>query len=65
MPPLPKKKYPKARQGKRRQHINASPQQLTLCPQCHAPRLPHHVCPNCGNYHGREAVAVGNPSLGG
>lgn len=64
MPPLPKKKYPKARQGKRRQHIRIAPKQVTACPQCHNARLPHHVCPTCGYYHGREAIPVAGPSLG-
>lgn len=65
MPPLPKKKYPKARQGKRRQHWKLATHQVVECPQCHSPRLSHHVCPTCGYYHGREAVPVGSPSLGG
>lgn len=26
------------------------------CPQCHEPKLPHHVCPSCGYYNGREVV---------
>jgi large subunit ribosomal protein L32 len=64
MPPLPKKKYPKARQGKRRQHIRVAPKQVTTCPQCHSARLPHHVCPVCGYYHGREAIIIKSPALG-
>lgn len=65
MPPLPKKKYPKARQGKRRQHIRVAEKQLTRCPQCHSARLPHHACPVCGYYHGREAIEISAPTLGG
>ena len=26
----------------------------SVCPQCGAPKLPHHVCPNCGFYKERE-----------
>lgn len=63
MPPLPKRKYPKARQGKRRSHIKMQPVHTVECPQCHNPRLSHHACPTCGFYKGREAVAVGAPSL--
>lgn len=29
----------------------------TECPQCHAPVMPHRVCPSCGYYKGREVVA--------
>ena len=30
---------------------------LSICPQCHEPKLPHRVCPNCNYYDGREVVA--------
>ena len=63
MPPLPKRKYPKSRQGKRRSHIKLQATHVIECPQCHNPRLAHHVCPTCGYYKGREAVALGAPSL--
>lgn len=58
MPPLPKRKYPKARQGERRSHIHAQIPNLTTCPQCHSPKLPHYVCPTCGSYKGKEVVKV-------
>ena len=29
---------------------------LEECSHCHEMKLPHHVCPNCGYYHGRLAV---------
>ena len=63
MPPLPKRKYPKSRQGKRRSHIGLRLPQLTECPQCHGLRRPHHPCPVCGNYKGREALVVKAPTL--
>ncbi len=63
MPPLPKRKYPKSRQGKRRSHIKLSVTGLTEYPQCHSMRLPHHACPTCGHYKGREAIAIASPSL--
>ncbi len=63
MPPLPKRKYPKARQGKRRSHIHLNPVQTVACPQCNSPRLPHHACPTCGYYKDREAVVIEKPSL--
>ena len=63
MPPLPKRKYPKSRQGKRRSHIHLTPIQTVECAQCHSPRLPHHACPSCGSYKGRQAVEVASPSL--
>ncbi|HEY56549.1 MAG TPA: 50S ribosomal protein L32 [Dehalococcoidia bacterium] len=59
---LPKRKYAKARQGKRRSHIGlASSPQLESCPQCHSPKLPHHVCPTCGTYDGRQVIEIERP----
>jgi large subunit ribosomal protein L32 len=55
---LPKRKYAKARQGKRRSHLALSVPQLVDCPQCHTPKLPHHACPTCGTYAGREVVEI-------
>jgi large subunit ribosomal protein L32 len=63
MPPVPKKKTPKSRQGMRRSHLQSKAPHLSECPRCHSPRLPHHACPSCGFYKGREAVAVGKPEL--
>ena len=58
---LPKRKYAKARQGKRRSHLAATVPPLDNCPQCHSPKLSHHVCPTCGTYAGREAIEVESP----
>lgn len=32
--------------------------QLSTCPQCAAPYVPHRVCPACGFYNGRQVIAV-------
>jgi large subunit ribosomal protein L32 len=58
LPPLPKRKYPKARQGKRRSHMALKPAALNTCPQCRTLRLPHTACPSCGFYRRAGAVAV-------
>jgi large subunit ribosomal protein L32 len=31
---------------------------LVECPQCHALIVPHHLCPECGYYKGKEVVAT-------
>jgi large subunit ribosomal protein L32 len=59
---LPKRKYARARQGKRRVNIRqASLPQLSTCPQCQSPKLPHHVCPTCGTYDNREVIEIKSP----
>ncbi|MDO8491684.1 MAG: 50S ribosomal protein L32 [Dehalococcoidia bacterium] len=58
MPPLPKRKYPKARQGDRRSHLALTLPKLVPCPQCHNLKPSHRVCPECGHYAGREAIKV-------
>lgn len=53
---LPKRKYAKARQGKRRSHLGLSLPTLIPCPQCHSLKPAHRVCPVCGSYGGREVI---------
>jgi large subunit ribosomal protein L32 len=40
----------------RRAHDHLTPPQLSTCPKCNEPRLPHHACPHCGFYKGRLVV---------
>ena len=56
MPPLPKRKYPKARQGDRRRHLHARLVTIRECPNCHKARVAHRACPHCGFYKGVEVV---------
>ncbi|MFB0545961.1 MAG: 50S ribosomal protein L32 [Anaerolineae bacterium] len=55
---LPKRKISKGRRNRRRSHHALRLPHLIACPQCHEPRLPHHVCLFCGNYKGVEVVAI-------
>ncbi|MCL6518828.1 MAG: 50S ribosomal protein L32 [Armatimonadota bacterium] len=55
---LPKRRHSKTRQAKRRTHWKLSVPTVVDCPRCHAPRLPHHVCPSCGFYNGRLVLEV-------
>ncbi len=58
MPPLPKKKTSQSRHRRRRMHLTAPMPSLVVCPQCRSPRPPHHACPVCGTYRGREVLIV-------
>ncbi|HEX9949621.1 MAG TPA: 50S ribosomal protein L32 [Thermodesulfobacteriota bacterium] len=55
---VPKKKTSKTRRDKRRSHDSLTTRSLSLCPQCHEPKLPHRVCPHCGTYKGKEIIEV-------
>jgi len=55
---VPKQKQARSRTRKRRANHKISAPRLNACPQCHQPRLPHRVCPNCGHYAGREVEAA-------
>ena len=54
---VPKQKQSHARTSKRRAQHKVDAPGYNECPQCHSPRLPHRVCPECGYYRGREVVA--------
>ena len=51
---VPKKKQSKARRDKRRAQHGTEAPRVNECPVCRSPKRPHHVCPTCGTYRGRE-----------
>ena len=55
---VPKKKTSQARRTQRRAHHALKEPKLVACPNCGETHVPHRVCPNCGYYKGRTAVAV-------
>jgi large subunit ribosomal protein L32 len=55
---LPKRRHSSSRRDKRRTHDKLSPPNISLCPQCHEPLLPHNICWNCGYYKGKEIIKV-------
>jgi large subunit ribosomal protein L32 len=56
--PTPKRKTAKSKSRMRAAQWKATPPTYAECPQCHQPKLPHRVCPNCGYYAGRQAIDV-------
>jgi large subunit ribosomal protein L32 len=58
MTPLPKRKSTSGRRDRRRAHDALKARNSVDCPNCGEPRLPHHVCSNCGYYQGREVLII-------
>ena len=58
---LPKRKKTSSRARMRLSHNAIKPKALVECPQCHAMILPHHTCPTCGTYNGREVFKIKEP----
>jgi large subunit ribosomal protein L32 len=56
---VPKKKTSKSRRDMRRaNHDRMAPPAVSSCRQCGAPVRPHHSCPECGTYRGRQVIDV-------
>ncbi|QTA93015.1 50S ribosomal protein L32 [Desulfonema magnum] len=53
---VPKRRTSKSRRDKRRTHHKIAGINLSICPQCNEPKLPHHICGNCGTYKGRVVL---------
>ena len=56
--PNPKRRHSNSRTQNRRAHDALRKPASSECPNCHEPRLPHRVCPHCGQYKGREVIEV-------
>jgi large subunit ribosomal protein L32 len=51
---VPKRKTSKARRDKRRAQHGIALAAVNLCPTCAQPKRPHHACPTCKTYRGRD-----------
>jgi len=58
MTPLPKRKHSKGRRDRRRAHDAISAPHLMTCTNCGEKHLPHHMCPACGHYSGKEVIEI-------
>ncbi|HLE83515.1 MAG TPA: 50S ribosomal protein L32 [Thermoanaerobaculia bacterium] len=56
--PNPKRRHSQARRDKRRAHDALRQPPAALCENCGEARLPHRVCPHCGQYRGRDVIEV-------
>lgn len=55
---LPTNRHSKGRRNRSRSHQFLTAHNLSRCPQCGSPKIPHRVCPTCGTYHGRQVVKL-------
>lgn len=55
---LPKKRTSKQKRDQRRANWKLTPVNVSKCPQCQAPAVPHRVCAACGTYKGKQIVAA-------
>jgi large subunit ribosomal protein L32 len=52
--PVPKRRTSKSKRNKRRAHDALIAVNVSSCPQCGEPALPHRICRHCGTYRGRQ-----------
>ncbi|MDR1774884.1 MAG: 50S ribosomal protein L32 [Actinomycetes bacterium] len=55
---VPKRRKGRAKVNSRRSSHSISAIKSQECPQCHEPKLPHHVCSTCGYYDGKEIIEI-------
>ena len=57
---VPKRKMSRSNTRSRRSQWKATVPTLAACPNraCRQLKPPHEVCPNCGQYKGRQVVGV-------
>ncbi|VGO20580.1 50S ribosomal protein L32 [Pontiella sulfatireligans] len=56
---VPKRKTSKSKTASRKaQNMKKPISRASSCSQCGSPALPHHACPSCGYYNGRQVLTV-------
>jgi len=55
---VPKRKTSVSKRKMRRSHHAIVPAGMSECPECGEMMRPHHACPHCGTYKGREVKPV-------
>jgi large subunit ribosomal protein L32 len=59
---VPKKKTSPSRRNMRRSHHALRSPAYAECPDCGELKRPHHLCPSCGFYDGREVTPQPAPT---
>ncbi len=53
-----KKKRTKSKRDQRRAHWKVTLPEISTCPSCGATVQPYHICQACGQYKGRQVLAL-------
>jgi len=53
---VPKRKTSVSKRKMRRSHNSLTNSATSQCPNCGDMMRPHHICPHCGYYKGREVI---------
>ena len=56
--PNPKRRHSKQRGRLRRTFYKVKQKNLSKCPNCGKPKLPHRICMFCGYYKGESRVEI-------
>jgi large subunit ribosomal protein L32 len=54
----PRHRHTRSRRDKRRANWKGESPNLTACPECSEPKLPHRVCPSCGSYNKKKILEI-------
>ena len=54
----PTSRHSKSRRDKRRANWKGATPNVSQCPECTEPKLPHRACPSCGSYKGRKVLEI-------
>ncbi|MBX7245610.1 MAG: 50S ribosomal protein L32 [Candidatus Sumerlaeaceae bacterium] len=61
--PVPRRRHCSARTKRGRTHKKLTAVAgMVECKVCNALRIPHHVCPECGDYNGRQIGKDNRPA---
>lgn len=55
---VPKRKTSVSKRKMRRSHHAIVPAGMSECPECGEMMRPHHACPHCGTYKGRDVKST-------
>lgn len=55
---VPSKRRTSRSKKERAAHFAVNKKATAKCSKCDSVTLPHHACPNCGTYRGKEGIDV-------